>query len=172
MLRDTVQKIGFQMMAAYRFMRFCKEARVPLAPQAVSRVIRHLYGSDIHWEADFAPGVVLVHGMGLAISDEAKVKGGVILFQHVTLGTSADASGRSGAPTIEEDVHVGPGATLVGPITIGARSKIMAGAFVRESVPPDSLVSSPDPIVSTRVQARQARTPTARNGTRADRGPR
>jgi hypothetical protein len=64
-----------------------------------------------------------------------------------------------GRPTIEEDVHVGPGATLVGPITIGARSKIMAGAFVRVSVPPDSLVSSPDPVVGTRVQARAQRPP-------------
>jgi serine acetyltransferase/GT2 family glycosyltransferase len=168
--RDAIQKIGFQMMGAYRLMRFCREARVPLAPQIVSRMIRHLYGSDIHWEADLDPGVVLVHGMGLAISDEAKVKSGAILFQHVTLGTSADASGKSGAPTIEEDVHVGPGATIVGPITIGARSKIMAGAFVRESVPPDSLVSSPDPIVGTRVQARSHKTTGGANRARAGRG--
>jgi serine acetyltransferase/GT2 family glycosyltransferase len=155
--RDAVQKIGFQMMGAYRVMRFFRDAGVPLAPQIASRMIRHLYGSDIHWEAELDPGVMLVHGMGLAISDEAKVRKGVILFHHVTLGTSADASGKAGAPTIEEDVHIGAGATIVGPITIGARSKIMAGCFVRESVPPDSLVAAPDPVVTTRVRPRTPR---------------
>jgi serine acetyltransferase/glycosyltransferase involved in cell wall biosynthesis len=170
--RDAVEKIGFQMMGAYRLMRFFKEAGVPLAPQVISRTIRHLYGSDIHWDAELAPGVVLVHGMGLAISDEAKVKKGVILFQHVTLGTSSGPNGSAGAPTIEEDVHIGAGATIVGPITIGARSKIMAGCFVRESVPADSLVSAPDPVVSTRVRPRTPGAPSAErsNVSRARRG--
>src|SRR4029077_3738143 len=128
--RDAVEKVGFQMMAAYRLMRFCSEAGVPLAPQVISRLMRHLYGSDIHWEAQLEPGVVVIHGMGMAISDRARVKKGTILFQHVTLATATDSAGASGAPTIEEDVHIGPGATITGPVTIGARSKIMAGALV------------------------------------------
>ncbi|HXX68482.1 MAG TPA: hypothetical protein VEK07_14935 [Polyangiaceae bacterium] len=150
--RDFVTRVGFQMLALYRAMRFFVEAEVPLAPQVVSRTIRHLYGSDIHWEARLEPGVVLVHGMGLAISRAARVERGAILFQNVTLGMSIDPATRTtGAPTVGRDVHVGAGATIVGPVTLGARSKVSANCFVRTSVPPDSLVEAPTPVVSARV---------------------
>lgn len=148
---DLVQKIGFQLMAGYRLMRFLYDADLPLGAKVASRLLRHVYGSDIHWEAELAPGVMVVHGMGLAISHDAKVGQGSILFQHVTLGEGTHPVTRKlGAPTVEENVHIGPGATLIGPITIGAGSKIMAGAVVTESVPPGSLVESPAPRVTAR----------------------
>ncbi len=149
--RDLVTRIGFQMLVACRAMRFFVDARVPLAPQIMSRMIRHLYGSDIHWDAEIEPGVVIVHGMGLAVSSAARVQRGVILFQHVTLGMSFDPETRTtGAPLVEQNVHVGAGSTLVGPITIGARSKVTANCFVRASVPPDSLVEAAAPAVTLR----------------------
>lgn len=153
--RDAVQKVGFQIMVAYRLMRFFVEAKVPLAPQVVSRGIRHLYGSDIHWEARFQPGVMIVHGMGMCISKYARVGRGVILFQHVTLGDGTHPETRkSGGPVIEDDVHVGAGSVILGPVIIGARSKVMATAVVRSSVPPDSLVTVPDAEVHLRVARR------------------
>jgi serine acetyltransferase len=149
--RDLVTRIGFQMLAACRVMRFCADAHIPLAPKVASRLIRHLYGSDVHWEAELEPGIVVVHGMGLAVSRAARVERGAILFQNVTLGMSADPVNRtSGAPVIERDVHVGAGSTVVGPITVGARSKISANCFVRQSVPPDSLVEAPAATVTAR----------------------
>jgi serine acetyltransferase len=148
---DLCTRIGFQMLAAYRLMRFCVQAEIPLAPKVASRAIRHIYGSDIHWDAQLDPGVVVVHGMGLAISGSARVKRGAILFQNVTLGLGVDpVTKKQGAPEIEQDVHVGASSTLVGPITVGARSKVTANCFVRASVPPDSLVESPAPVVSLR----------------------
>ncbi|MGH7269757.1 MAG: hypothetical protein ACREJ3_04940, partial [Polyangiaceae bacterium] len=57
--RDLVTRIGFQELAACRFMRFCVDAEIPLLPRVASRMIRHVYGSDIHWEAELAPGIVL-----------------------------------------------------------------------------------------------------------------
>jgi serine O-acetyltransferase len=151
--RDAVTRVGFQMMVAYRAMRFLVEAGVPLAPQVASRMIRHVYGSDIHWEAQIEPGVVLVHGMGLAVSSEARVQRGAILFQHVTLGLSQDPATRKvGAPLIERDAHIGAGVTIVGPVTVGARSKVAANCLVRASVPPDSLVEAPAPTVSVRAR--------------------
>lgn len=148
---DLCTRIGFQMLAAYRLMRFCVQAEIPLAPKVASRAIRHLYGSDIHWEAQIDPGVVVVHGMGLAISGSSRVKRGAILFHNVTLGMGIDpVSRKQGAPEIEQDVHVGASSTLVGPITVGARSKVTANCFVRASVPPDSLVEAPAPGVSPR----------------------
>jgi serine O-acetyltransferase len=148
---DALVRIGFQMMVAYRFMRMAVALRVPLAPQVASRLIRLLYGSDIHWNAELEPGVTLVHGMGLCISGAARVGTGAILFQHVTLGESIHPDTRAiGAPELGRDVHVGAGATLVGPIVIGAGSKIMAGCVVTRSVPPGSLVQAPAPTVRPR----------------------
>jgi serine acetyltransferase len=151
--RDLVTRVGFQMLAACRVMHFCVDAQIPLAPKVASRVIRHLYGSDVHWEAQLAPGIVVVHGMGLAISRAARVHAGAILFQNVTLGMGTDPGTRMpGAPTVERDVHIGPGSTLVGPITVGAGSKVTANCFVRTSVPPQSLVEAPSPGVTVRAR--------------------
>jgi len=148
---DLVRKVGLQMLAAYRVMRFFDEAGIPVAPMIASRAIRHLYGSDIHWKAEFEPGIVIVHGFGLAISKSARVRSGAILFQHVTLAEAIDSESRVfGGPTIENDVHVGPGATVIGPIHVGARSKLIASAVVRSSVPADSLVEAPSSTVTRR----------------------
>jgi serine acetyltransferase len=154
---DTFKRVGLQVTMAYRVMQFLHEAGVPLAPQVVSRLIRHAYGSDIHWRAQIEPGVMVVHGMGMAISPAAKIGQGVLLFQNVTLGSGVHPETREvGAPTIEHDVHVGPGAVIIGPVTIGARSKIMANCVVTRSVPPDSLVEAPAPSVRPRGAARVA----------------
>jgi serine O-acetyltransferase len=152
-----VQKVGLQMMAAYRIMRVFAAARVPLAPKVLSRFIRHAYGSDIHWDAELAPGVMIVHGMGMAVSHAARVGPGVVLSQNVTLGLGTHPETReSGGPTIEENVVLGPGVTVLGPITVGARSKVMPGCLVVRSVPPDSLVEAVMPAVKPRSAARRA----------------
>jgi serine acetyltransferase/GT2 family glycosyltransferase len=148
---DLVNRVGLQLLAGYRLMRALRDADLPLAAKAVSRSMRHLYGSDIHWDAELAPGVMVVHGFGLAISHSAKVAAGCILFQNVTLGIGTDPETREvGSPVLEEGVHVGPGATLLGPITVGAGSKVMAGAVLTRSVRPGSLVATPAPEVGAR----------------------
>ena len=147
---DSVKKIGLQILVAYRLMRLFRARGSTLAAQFTSRLMRHLYASDIHWDAELAPGVMIVHGFGLAISHSAKVSRGCILFQGVTLGYGTDTSGAVGAPILEENVHVGVGATLYGPITVGEGSKIMAGCVLGESVPARSIVAAPRPEVSAR----------------------
>ena len=152
---DAVRKIGFQIMIAYRVMRFFRAAGLGLGAQFMSRVIRHAYASDIHWEADFEPGITIVHGFGLAISYAARVRHGCILFQNITLGHGPDAQTRqTGAPLLERNVHVGIGATLYGPITVGEGTKIMAGCVLSRSVPARSLVEAPVPQVGARVSPR------------------
>jgi serine O-acetyltransferase len=119
-----------------------------------SRIIRHLYGAEIHWDAELAPGVIVVHGNGLVISHAARVGVGCVLFQHVTLGESIHPDTRLvGAPTLEPGVHVGAGAVLVGPITIGQGTKIMANAVLVRSVPPHSLVETPAATIRPRNAA-------------------
>ena len=152
--RDMVVRIGFQMMVAYRAMRLGAALGIPLVPQIISRLIRHLYGADIHWDADLAPGVTIVHGMGICINGSARVGAGAILFQNVTLGLSIHPETRAiGAPELGRDVHVGPGATLVGPISVGAGSKIAAGCLVTVSIPAGSLVQAEPPDVRPRGSA-------------------
>jgi len=148
---DLVRKVGFQMMASVRLMQALDALEIPLLPQVVSRLIRHAYGAEIHWRARIAPGVCVVHGTGLVVSHAASVAPGCILFQHVTLGEGIHPETRAvGAPSLGSNVHVGPGATLIGPIQIGDRTKIMANAVVTRSVPPDSLVRPAEPVVSRR----------------------
>ena len=142
-------------MIAYRVMRFFRQAGVGLAAQFMSRSIRHAFASDIHWDAEIEPGVVIVHGFGLAISYAAKVRAGCILFQNVTLGFGNDPTTKeAGAPLLERSVHVGIGATLYGPIVVGEGSKIMAGCVLSRSVPPRSIVEAPVPHVAARAPAR------------------
>ena len=133
---DAVTKVGFQMLILARFMHLLGDLRVPGGAQAVSRIIRHFYGAEIHWKAHLAPGICVVHGNGLVISADARVKERCILFQNVTVGRSFDAaSGVYGAPTLHANVHVGPGAVLLGPIEIGEGTKIVANSVVTMNVP-------------------------------------
>jgi serine acetyltransferase len=157
LLADAVQRVGFQMMVAYRIMRALRQRRVVFLAKVMSRVIRHLYAADIHWDAELAPGVIIVHGMGIAISHGARVGAGCVLFQNVTLGESIDPVTRLvGAPTLEGDVHVGPGASLLGPIVIGPGTKITASALLMQSVPAGSLVQTPRAEVRPRNLATTA----------------
>jgi serine O-acetyltransferase len=149
---DLVRKIGLQTLACVRVMQMADRAGLPLVPQVVSRFIRHAYGAEIHWKAGIEPGISIVHGTGVVVGHEVKVGPGCILFQHCTLGEGIDPVTREvGSPTLGRDVHVGPGATLLGPIHIGDRTKIMAGAVLTKSVPADSLVKPADSIVTTRA---------------------
>jgi serine acetyltransferase len=148
---DAVKKIGFQIMVSVRWMHLLRDAGLGLPARMASRMIRHAYGSDVHWDAEFAPGVMIIHGMGLAVSHAARIGPGCMIFQNVTMGMGNDPVTRqTGAPTLEADVHVGPGCTLIGPITVGAGSKLMAGSVLDHSVPPRSVVEPARPAVRTR----------------------
>jgi serine acetyltransferase/glycosyltransferase involved in cell wall biosynthesis len=156
--RDLVEKVGFQIMVAYRLMRALRESGRLLQAKVVSRLIRHAFACDIHWDAQLDPGVMVVHGLGMAISHGARVGRGSILNQGVTLGEGIDPQTRMvGAPRVEENVHVGAGATLIGPITIGADTKIMPGALVLSSVPAGSLVEVAASVARPRPREGQGR---------------
>ena len=152
---DAVAKIGFQMMIAMRTMGLFRDAKIPLLPQIASRLIRHAYGAEVHWNTTLKDGVAIVHGTGLVLSHRAVIGEGCILFHNVTLGEGLDPETReAGAPTLGKDVHIGPGATLLGPIHVGDGTKIMAGAVLTRSVPPGSLVRPADAVVTERAPSR------------------
>ena len=149
--RDLMEKVGLQIAAGYRLMRFFHEAELPTLAKLTSRAVRHAYASDIHFNAKIDSGVMFVHGMGLAIHGSAKIGPRCVIAQNVTLGLGLDPETREeGAPTLESDVRVGAGATLLGPITVGAGSKIMPGVVLMHSVPPNTLVEAPAPTLRSR----------------------
>ncbi len=153
---DFAKKIGFQTITVVRVMQLCRDLRLPVAPMILSRALRHVYGTEIHWDANIAPGVSIVHGVGLVISHAATVGEKCILFHNVTLGEGLDKDTKKrGAPTLEARVHVGPGATLLGPIVVGAGSKIGAGAVLDHSVPQNALVMPQSAKVVSRAKPRE-----------------
>jgi serine O-acetyltransferase len=148
---DAITKIGFQMMVVIRLMLWCRDRGLLPFAVVISRLIRHIYGAEVHYRATIDPGVCIVHGTGLVIGADAVIGAECILFQGVTIGQSADgASGRVGTPRLERRVHVGPNAVLLGPFTIGAESKVMANTVVMSDVPAGSVVRSPEAQIVSR----------------------
>lgn len=158
-LADHVTKIGVQMVFAIRVMRLLRDCGLRVCARIASRLIRHIYAAEIHWDAEIAPGASIIHGNGLVVSHAARIGEGCVLFHNVTLGVGVDrVTGAIGAPTLGRNVHVGPGVTVIGPIQVGDGTKIMAGSVLNQSVPPYSLVC-PAPVEITRRQSRLATDP-------------
>lgn len=164
LLSDAIQKVGFQMLIAVRVMRLVQDLHVPLGGPIVSRLIRHVYGAEIHWHATIADGVGFIHGVGIVISHGAVVGPGCILSQNITLGESIDSFTRKvGAPMLGSNVHVGAGAVLLGPISVGNETKIMANAVLDRSVPPRSLVRTPAATIEARAASDSTVDPSPRH---------
>src|SRR5512142_768048 len=105
----------------------------------VSQWFRGFTGIEIHPGATIGPGFFIDHGMGVVIGETAEVGANVTLYHGVTLGGTSWKKGKR-HPTLEDDVVVGAGAKILGPITIGARTRVGANAVVVKNVPPDSVV--------------------------------
>jgi serine O-acetyltransferase len=104
-----------------------------------SHVGRALTGIEIHPGATIGPAFFIDHGMGVVIGETAEIGSNVTLYHGVTLGGTSWKKGKR-HPTLQDDVVVGAGAKILGPITIGARTRIGANAVVVKDVPPDSVV--------------------------------
>ncbi len=116
-------------------------------PRFISLLARFISsGIDIHPGAVIGKRFFIDHGSGVVIGETAVVGDDVMLYHQVTLGATGwwkdmrRAPGSKRHPTIENGVVIGSGAAVLGPITVGARSKVGAQALVIESIPPDSIV--------------------------------
>jgi serine O-acetyltransferase len=105
----------------------------------VSHFGRMFSGIEIHPGAVIGPGFFIYHGMGVVIGETTEIGSNVTLYHGVTLGGTSWNKGKR-HPTLEDDVVVGAGAKVLGPIRIGARTRVGANAVVVKSVPPDSVV--------------------------------
>lgn len=127
----------------------------PLVARVIAEVAHAETGIDIHPGAQIGRSFFIDHGTGIVIGETATIGDRVRVYQGVTLGgeplaagaAHANGSGARRHPAIEDDVVIFAGAVLLGPITIGARSRIGGNVWLRRSVSPDSVVEAADPVI-------------------------
>lgn len=111
-------------------------ARLFFLARAVNHFARFMTAIDIHPGATIGKNFFIDHGFTV-IGETAHIGDNVTIYQCVTLGGSNPTNGVGGKrhPTLEDNVIVGSGAQIIGPVTIGKRARIGASAVVTESVP-------------------------------------
>ncbi|MGH7840582.1 MAG: serine O-acetyltransferase EpsC [Candidatus Binataceae bacterium] len=129
-----------------------------LVGRIVSELGRFITGIEIHPGATIGRRFFIDHGMGVVIGETAEIGDDVLMYQGVTLGgTSLRKEKRH--PTIEDQVMISAGASVIGPVRIGTGSRIGAGAVVVTSAPPYStIVGIPGKVIegeSTRQEVAQ-----------------
>jgi serine O-acetyltransferase len=130
---------GVHALLSHRVAHVLHEAGVPMIPRALALATRSLTGIEIHPSARVGNGLFIDHGMGVVIGETAEIGENVTLYQGVTLGGTGFATGKR-HPTVQDNVTIGSGAKLLGPITIGHGAKIGANSVVIHDVPPNSTV--------------------------------
>jgi serine O-acetyltransferase len=150
---------GVQALLAHRVSHALREAGVPLAPGAIAYLSRSVTGVEIHPAAQIGPELFIDHGSGVVIGETAQIGRRVTLYQGVTLGGTGFQRGKR-HPTVGDNVTVGSGAKLLGPIAVGDGAKIGANTVVVEDVPPRSTVVG-NPGHPVKVEGRRPEGPDA-----------
>jgi serine O-acetyltransferase len=148
---------GVQALLAHRVAHGLHGAGVPLAPLAISYLSRSVTGVEIHPAARIGGDFFIDHGSGVVIGETAEIGECVTLYQGVTLGGTGFQRGKR-HPTVEDNVTVGSGAKLLGPITVGHGAKVGANTVVVEDVPPRSTVVG-NPGHPVKVEGRKVEGP-------------
>jgi serine O-acetyltransferase len=150
---------GVHAVLAHRVAHALFEARVPFLPRLIAGIARLLTGIEIHPAARIGQGLFIDHGMGVVIGETAEIGDDVTLYQGVTLGGTGFACGKR-HPTVQDNVTIGSGAKLLGPIVVGHGSKIGANSVVIHDVPPNSTVVG-NPGHPVRIDGRRPEGPDA-----------
>jgi serine O-acetyltransferase len=130
---SPLHAIGIYRLAHYLH----TELGLAFLARLLSNLARFLTGVEIHPGARIGRRFFIDHGTGVVIGETAEVGDDCVLFHNVTLGGTGKHRGKR-HPTVGHGVLIGTGATLLGPIHVGDRSKIGAGSFIRmHDVPAD-----------------------------------
>jgi serine O-acetyltransferase len=130
---------GVQALLAHRVSHALREIGIPLLPGMLANVVKVMTGVEIHPAARIGRGLFIDHGSGVVIGETAEVGDHVTMYQGVTLGGTGFARGKR-HPTVGDQVMIGSGAKLLGPIEVGPRTKIGANSVVIHDVPADATV--------------------------------
>jgi serine O-acetyltransferase len=139
---------GLHAVLLHRLAHRLWEAGIPFVPRLISQFARIITaGIEIHPGARIGKRFFIDHGAGVVIGETAEIGDNVMLYHQVTLGATGWWKHRGDGrvkrhPTIEDNVTIGVGASILGPVTVGHDSKIGAMALVLEDIPPHSVVVS------------------------------
>jgi len=150
---------GLHAVFAHRVAHALHAAGVPALPRVLAYATRAVTGIEIHPAARIGDAPFIDHGMGVVVGETAELGANVTIYQGVTLGGTGFATGKR-HPTVQDNVTIGSGAKLLGPITIGHGAKIGANAVVIHDVPPNSTVVG-NPGHPVRVEGRRPEGPDA-----------
>jgi serine O-acetyltransferase len=148
---------GVHAVLSHRVAHALHDAGVPFVPRTMALATRAITGIEIHPAAQVGRGLFIDHGVGVVVGETAQI--GETLYQGVTLGGTGFATGKR-HPTVQDNVTIGSGAKLLGPITIGHGAKIGANSVVIHDVPPNSTVVG-NPGHPVRVDGRRPEGPDA-----------
>ncbi len=130
---------GFHALVAHRFCHTLWVLKLKTLARFLSMVARWWTGIEIHPGATIGSCFFIDHGAGVVIGETTEIKNEVTLYQGVVLGGTSWKKGKR-HPTLNDYVVVGAHAVVLGPVTIGAHSKIGAGSVVINDVPSHSTV--------------------------------
>jgi serine O-acetyltransferase len=150
---------GVHALLAHRLAHALHSVGVPVLPRLIATIARSITGIEIHPAATIGRGFFIDHGMGVVVGETAEIGDDVTLYQGVTLGGTGFATGKR-HPTVQDNVTIGSGAKLLGPITVGHGSKIGANSVVIHDVPPNSTVVG-NPGHPVRIEGRRPEGPDA-----------
>lgn len=152
-LEAVICSSGLHAIVVYRLSHVLWKNNFLLAARIISQMARFLTGIEIHPGAKIGSGFMIDHGMGVVIGETAVIGNNVTLYHDVTLGGRKlyDDKGKKlekRHPTIGNNVTIGSGAQVLGPINIGENVKIGSNAIVIEDIPDNcTVVNKPAYIV-------------------------
>lgn len=128
---------GIKAVRSHRLAHWCYRHDLKFLARAISQRSRRRTGIEIHPGATIGRRLVIDHGMGIVIGETAEIGDDCLIYHGVTLGgTGKDVGKRH--PTIGNNVLIGTGAKVLGPIRVGDNSRIAANSVVLKEIPEDS----------------------------------
>ena len=125
---------GFHALFYHRQAHWLYKHKHFFLARALSQFARHMTGIEIHPGAKIGKRLFIDHGMGVVIGETTEIGENCLLYQGVTLGGTGKDKGKR-HPTLGDNVMVGAGAKVLGPITIGNNVKVAANAVVLKPIP-------------------------------------
>jgi serine O-acetyltransferase len=132
---------GVKAVFFHRIANFFARAKFNLIARIISQFSRFLTGIEIHPNANIGKNLFIDHGMGVVIGETSDIGDNVTIYHMVTLGgiapsiNSNDQRNVKRHPSIQDDVVIGSGAQVLGPVTVGRCAKIGANAVITKDVP-------------------------------------
>ena len=132
---------GVKAVFFHQISNFFYKAGFDLIARIISQIIRFFTGIEIHPGAKIGKNLFIDHGMGVVIGETSEIGNNVTIYHAVTLGGSSPSIDSERQrhekrhPTIGDDVVIGSGAQIIGPIKVGNNSRIAANAVVVKDVP-------------------------------------